>query len=82
MQIYETAVRKARSFDPEKVRNALASIRVETIRGLYKANEQGRSPIDPVAIQIRNGKRLLVWPEHQAEANVLPMPKWEDRGKK
>ena len=31
-------------------------------------------------IQIRNGKRLIVWPRHIAEAKVLPMPKWEDRG--
>ncbi len=40
------------------------------------------SPIDGLAFQIQNGKRVIVSPAHQAEANVLPMPKWEDRGKK
>ena len=86
MQITEAAVKEAGSFDPEKVRNALASVRVETIRGPYKADEQGvsRSPnvIYHVTYQIQNGKRVIVWPEHLAEAKVLPMPKWEDRAKK
>ena len=64
------------------MRDALASMTVQTIRGLYKANEQGMSHMQPLAFQIRNGKPMLVWPEHAAEAKVLPMPRWEDRDKK
>ena len=82
MQILKAVVKEAGSFDPEKVRAALASITVNTIRGPYKANEQGMSPIDPLAFQIQNGKRVIVWPAHQAEAKVLPMPRWEERPKK
>ncbi len=83
MQITAAAVKRAGSFDPEKVRDALASIAVYTVRGFYKANEQGVSPsTEGVTIQIQNGERVIVWPEHMAEAKVLPMPKWEDRGKK
>ncbi len=83
MQIMVAAVKEAGSFDPEKVRDTLASMTMYTIRGLYKPNEQGLSPsAEPLAIQIQNGKRVLVWPEHAAEAKVLPMPKWEDRAKK
>ncbi len=82
MQIFVAAVKEAGSFDPEKVREALASITVNTIRGPYKANERGMSPIDGVAFQIQNGKSVIVWPEHVAEARFLPMPKWEERGKK
>ncbi len=82
MQIFVAAVKEAGSFDPAKIREALASITVQTITGLYKANEQGHSPIDGVAFQIQNGKRVIVWPEHVAEAKALPMPKWEERGKK
>ena len=82
MQVYEAAVRQAGSFDPEKVRDALASIEVATIKGPWKANEQGRSPIKGVAYQIQNGKRVIVWPAHMSEARFLPMPKWEDRAKK
>ncbi len=82
MQILEAAVKEAGSFDPEKVREALASITVQAVRGRWKANGQGLSSIEPITIQIQNGERVIVWPAHQAEAKVLPMPKWEDRAKK
>ena len=83
MQIFTAAVKRAGSFDPEKVHDALASIAVYTIRGPYKANEQGFStPSEAVNFQIQNGERVIVWPEHMAEAEVLLMPKWEDRAKK
>ncbi len=76
------AVKEAGSFDPQKVRDALASSDVQTIRERWKANEQGLSTIDGLTFQIQNGKRVVVWPEHVAEAKALPMPKWEERGKK
>ncbi len=83
MQIFAAAVERAGSFDPEKVREALTSILVYTIRGPYKANEQGFStPIEALTFQIQNGKRVIVWPAHAAEAEFIPMPKWEDRLKK
>ena len=83
MQIFAAAVERAGSFDPGKVRDSLASIAVYTVRGPYRANERGVSaPTEPITIQIQNGKRMIVWPEDKAEARFLPMPKWEDRGKK
>ena len=83
MQITVAAVKRAGSFDPEKVRDALASIAVYTVKGPYKADAQGRSAtVEHLHFQIRNGKRVIVWPEHQAEARFLPMPKWQDRAKK
>ena len=64
------------------MRNALASITVDTVLGPWKANEQGMSPIEGVTFQIQNGKRVIVWPPHLTEARFLPMPKWEDKAKK
>ncbi len=79
-------MKKAGSFDPEKVREALASMAVYTIKGPYKADEQGLSVSANVTghinYQIQNGKRVLLWPEHVAEGKFIPMPKWEDRAKK
>ena len=40
------------------------------------------SHMEPLAFQIRNGKRVIVWPLHKSEARFLPMPKWEERAKK
>ncbi len=83
LQIYEAVVKRVGSFEPEKLRNALASGRVYSLTGPYKANEQGWSgTTDGVAFQIQNGKRMIVWPAHMAEAKFLLMPKWEDRAKK
>jgi branched-chain amino acid transport system substrate-binding protein len=82
MQIMTAAVKRAGSFDPEKIHDALASITVQAVWGRWKANGQGLSSIEPITIQIQNGKRVIVSPAHQAEARFLPMPRWEDRGKK
>ena len=81
MQIAEAAVKAAGSFEPKKIREAMASITVYTVSGLYKPNEKGMSPMDGLAIQIQKGKRVIVWPAYQAEAKFIPMPKWEDRAK-
>ena len=82
IQINEAAVKKAGSFNPEKIRDALASITVQTVMGPYQVDEHGFMSTDGLAIQIQNGKRVIVWPPHKSEARFLPMPKWEDRGKK
>ena len=81
MQIMEAAVKHTGSFDPERVRDALASIRVETIEGPWKVNEQGLSSRAGLTFQIQNGQRMIVWPAHMSEARFLLMPKWEDRPK-
>jgi len=81
IQIMEAAVKHAGSFDSERVRNALASIRVETIEGPWKVDEQGLSNREGLTFQIQNGKRVIVWPAHMSEARFLPMPKWEERAK-
>ncbi len=73
-------VKEAGSFNFEK---SVASIKVgDTIRGRWKANEQGLGAYKGLTIQIQNGERLIVWPAHMAEAKVVAMPKWEGRGKK
>lgn len=80
MQILEAAVKHANSFEPEKVRDALASITVETIKGPYKADARGLSTMEGLTFQIQNGRRVIVWPEYISEAKyMLPMPPWDER---
>ena len=81
--IFHVAVEHAASFEPEKVRDALASITVETIKGPYKADARGLSTMEGLTFQIQNSKRVIVWPRHMAEAKyVLPMPQWDKRPNK
>jgi branched-chain amino acid transport system substrate-binding protein len=82
VQILEAAVKHADSVDPQKVRDALASIEVETIRGLYKPDAQGMSIRESLTFQIQKGERVIVWPKDKAEAKyILPMPRWDERPK-
>ena len=80
MQILEAAVNKASGFDPHKLRDAMASIAVETTAGHWKADAQGLGTVEGLTFQIQNGKRVIVWPKQVAEARyILPMPTWRAR---
>lgn len=80
MQIFEAAVNDAGSFDNEAIRDALAKIKVETVIGSYKVNEEGLNSHQGLTFQIQDGKRVIVWPPEQAEAKPrLPMPPWDQR---
>lgn len=82
MQITEAAVKSAGSFNPQKVRDALASITTETVMGTYKADSQGLCAREGLTFQIQSGKRVIVWPKKMAEAKyILPMPRWNERPK-
>ena len=80
MQVFEAAVTKAGAFDNEKLRDALATIKVRTIIGTYKVNERGLNNHDGLTFQIQDGKRMIVWPPRLAQSKPrLPMPPWNKR---
>jgi len=80
LQVTEAALKKAGSFDNEKLRATLASIEVTTIFGHYKVNEKGMNDHEGITFQIIDGKRRVVYPEKWAETKArLPMPEWSKR---
>jgi branched-chain amino acid transport system substrate-binding protein len=80
LQVTEAALKKAGAFDSQKVRDALASIDVETIFGRYKVDARGMNNHEGLTFQILKGKRRVVWPEKWAETKAeLPMPEWSKR---
>jgi branched-chain amino acid transport system substrate-binding protein len=80
MQIFEAAVKHANTFDREKVRDALATIKVNTITGEWSVDETGMNDKEGLTFQIQNGERVIVWPPDVAEAKaILPMPEWSKR---
>jgi branched-chain amino acid transport system substrate-binding protein len=80
MQIFEAAVKHANTFDREKVRDALATIKVNTITGEWSVDENGMNDKEGLTFQIQNGERVIVWPPDVAEAKaILPMPEWSKR---
>jgi branched-chain amino acid transport system substrate-binding protein len=80
LQVTEAAIKKAGSFDNEKIREALATIDVVTIYGRYKVDARGMNAAEGMTFQILKGQRRVVWPDKWAETKPeLPMPEWGKR---
>jgi branched-chain amino acid transport system substrate-binding protein len=80
LQVTEAALKKAGSFDSEKLRDALATITVTNIYGRYKVDARGMNEHEGLTFQILRGQRRVVWPEKWAETKAeLPMPEWSKR---
>jgi branched-chain amino acid transport system substrate-binding protein len=80
LQVTEAALKKAGSFDNEKLRDALATIEVHSIFGRYKVDAKGLNSHEGLTFQILRGQRKVVWPEKWAETKAeLPMPEWAKR---
>ncbi len=78
--VTEAAVKKAGSFDSEKLREAMATIDVQTMYGRYKVDAKGMNSHEGITFQILKGQRRVVWPEKWAETKAeLPMPEWSKR---
>jgi branched-chain amino acid transport system substrate-binding protein len=80
LQVTEAAVIKAGSFDSDKIREAMATLDVETMFGHYKVDARGMNSRDGLTFQILKGQRRVVWPEKWAETKPeLPVPEWSKR---
>jgi branched-chain amino acid transport system substrate-binding protein len=77
----QLALEKAGSVDPQKVRDALASLDVMTFYGRIKFDPRGLNVYKPmVDIQIQHGKNVTVWPSDVASARAIyPTPAWSAR---
>ncbi len=77
----QLAIEKAGSIDRQKVRDALASLNVETFYGRIKFDPEGLNVYKPmVTVQIQHGKVLTVWPPNVASAKAIyPTPVWSAR---
>jgi branched-chain amino acid transport system substrate-binding protein len=78
MQILEAAVKKAGSFDREKIRHGLQSLEMNTIFGPYKVDSNGSQEAKRAYVfQVQKGVRRIVWPDDSKEADLIfPTPPW------
>jgi ABC-type branched-subunit amino acid transport system substrate-binding protein len=80
VQIIAAGIEKAGTLDPTAVRDAIASLDINTVIGPVTFNEDGTGNVLNPLIQWQNGKLELVWPEDMATAKFLyPAPPFEDR---
>ncbi|HLX55582.1 MAG TPA: amino acid ABC transporter substrate-binding protein [Ktedonobacteraceae bacterium] len=73
---FQYAIEKAGSIDPQKVRDALASLDIMTFYGEIRFDSTGANTYKPMAtIQIQNGNLVTVYPADIANAQlVYPTP--------
>ena len=66
------AVKNAGSTDPDKVRDAMASLDTQSFFGHIKFDSTGQNIYKPMSvIQIQQGKAVTVWPTDAAEAQMI-----------
>ena len=73
---FQYAIEKAGSINPQKVRDALASLDIMTFYGEIRFDSTGSNTYKPMAtIQIQNGSLVTVYPSNVANAQlVYPTP--------
>ena len=76
LQVYQRAIEKAGSLDPQKVRDALAQTNIMTAYGPIRFNDKGQNIAKGMSvIQIQGGKPVVVFPTDGSKAKfVYPMP--------
>jgi len=78
--IFQKAIENAGSLDPKKVRDAIASIDMQTPYGQIKFQKNGQIAKGQAVIQIQNGKAYAVFPKNIAQKKLLyPAPAWKNR---
>ncbi len=79
--VYVDAIKRANSFDTEKVRESLAATNIQTFYGWVDFDETGKNIAKPMVLrQIQKGKYVPVAPSKFAAGEVIfPKPRWKDR---
>jgi len=76
LQVYQRAIEKADSLDPQKVRDALAQTNIMTAYGPVRFNDLGQNIAKGMTVvQIQNGKPVEVYPANAAKSKFnYPLP--------
>jgi branched-chain amino acid transport system substrate-binding protein len=76
LEVYQRALQKAGSLDPQKVRDALAQTDIVTAYGPIRFNKKGQNIAKGMGVvQIQGGKPMVVYPREFKQAElVYPIP--------
>jgi branched-chain amino acid transport system substrate-binding protein len=65
-------IEKAGSTDPDRVRDAVAGLKMESFFGVIDFNDKGQNDAKPMlVIQIQQGKPVTVWPKESASGALV-----------
>ena len=76
LEVYQRAIERAGSLDPQKVRDEIAKTDLMTAYGPVKFNAMGQNIAKGMSVvQVQSGKAVVVYPTEGAKAKlVYPMP--------
>jgi branched-chain amino acid transport system substrate-binding protein len=76
VHVFVDAFKRARSLDPQMVRDAIAATELDTFYGPVKFDETGRNIAKPMVLtQVQNGKYVVVAPAKWAAGKpIVPRP--------
>ena len=80
-QLLAEMVRRTRSLDSDKLREALLTLKTKTVVGDFAVDERGfQIAHKAITIQWQDGKQVVVWPDELASGKVrFPTPPWSGR---
>jgi branched-chain amino acid transport system substrate-binding protein len=81
-QVLQTAIEEVGELDDAKIGEALRNLETVTVFGTYNVDPQtgAQKGKELYVIQIQNGKRVVVWPEEDADGKLIfPAPPWNQR---
>ena len=80
-QLLAEMVRRTRSLDSDRLREALLTLKTKTIVGDFAVDERGfQIAHKAITIQWQDSKQVVVWPEELASGKVrFPTPPWSGR---
>lgn len=78
--VFKSAIEKANSLDPRKVRDAIAALDAHTLYGRVRFETTGQIAMGQVLIQIQQGRVVPIYVGGKMTGKpVYPMPKWNQR---
>jgi branched-chain amino acid transport system substrate-binding protein len=80
LYVAKAAIEKAGALDKDKIRDALATLQLDTPFGPVKFDEKGQNPHPVILTQVQNGKFVTIYPKDAANGQAkLPVPAWNQR---
>ena len=68
LEVFQAAIEKTGSLDPQKIRDAIAQTNIMTFYGPVRFNELGENTAKSMGVtQIQDGKPVVVYPADQAD---------------
>jgi branched-chain amino acid transport system substrate-binding protein len=84
LYVVKNALERAKSWDPESIRNAMKATKMETAFGQVQFEDkngyQNQNFVPTLVLQVIKGEHQTIWPKNYASAPYkYPIPLWRDR---